>query len=66
MFEMLAAAVMNELVELNVAVSCRAFDVDDVAAVTAARTTDPETFVETSPDSDVADAAGTPPVPSAA
>lgn len=64
-FEMFAAAVMNELAELNVAVKRTVFDEDDVAAVTAERTTEPEPFVDTSPLRVVAEAAGAVPVPKA-
>ena len=65
MFEMLAAAVKNEFALENVAVKRTVFDVDDVAAVTAERTTEPEPFVETSPVNAVSVAPGAPPVPSA-
>lgn len=64
-FEMLADAVMNELALENVAVNRTVFDVDDVAAVTADRTTEPEPLVETSPERVVAAAPGAPPVPKA-
>lgn len=66
MFEMLAVAVMKLFELENVAVFCNDLDVDDVAAVIAARTTEPEPLVETSPLSVVAAAAGAVPVPSAA
>ena len=64
-FEILADAVMNEFALEKVAVNRIVFDVDDVAAVTAERTTEPEPFVETSPERDVSDADGAPPVPRA-
>lgn len=63
--EMFADAVMNEFALEKVAVKRTVFDDDDVAAVTAERTTDAEPFVDTSPESDVSAAAGAPPVPKA-
>lgn len=66
MFEMLADAVRNELALENVAVLRSVLELELVAAVNAARTTEPEPLVDTSPAWVVSDAAGAPPVPSAA
>lgn len=66
MFEMFAEAVINEFADEKVAVNLTVFDEEEVAAVTADLTTEPEPFVETSPESAVSPAAGAPPVPSAA
>lgn len=65
MFEMFAEAVTNEFADENVAVKRTVFEFDDVAAVTAERTTDPEPFVDTSPAKAVSVAPGAPPVPRA-
>jgi len=66
MFEMLAEAVKNEAALEKVAVLRSVLEVDDVAAVRAARTTEPDPLVDTSPACVVSEAAGAPPVPSAA
>jgi hypothetical protein len=66
MFEMLAEAVMKELALENVAVLRRVLELELVAAVKAALTTEPEPLVDTSPESVVSEAAGAPPVPRAA
>jgi len=66
MFEILALAVRNELALENVAVLRSVLELELVAAVKAARTTEPEPLVDTSPDCVVSDAAGAPPVPRAA
>jgi hypothetical protein len=65
MLEIEAVAVINELALAKVAVITRAEELDEVAAVKAERTTEPEPLVETSPDRVVDVAVGAPPVPRA-
>lgn len=62
---MLAAAVKNEAALENVAVKRTVFEADEVAAVIAERTTEPEPLVTTSPAREVSAAEGAPPVPNA-
>ena len=61
MLLMLAEAVTKLLALEKVAVLRSVLEPELVAAVKAARTTEPEPLVETSPDSVVSDAAGAPP-----
>ena len=66
MLEIDAVAVTNELALENVAVHTKALELELEAAVIAARRTEPEPLVETSPESVVDVAVGAPPVPRAA